>query len=245
MQQRLQKLIANAGYGSRRWAEQAIKDGKVEVNNKIASLGDKANISDNVRINGRKINLNRYQEEETKVIVLNKKVGVICSNKDTLGRKSVYDLLPKESRWVMVGRLDINTSGLLIFTNNGDLANKLMHPSSKIDREYLVRVLGEVTNNDLKKLTKGVKLEDGFAKFNKVTAIKNTKAANNWYKVVIQEGRKREVRLLWQHLGLQVSRLIRISFGNIILPRNLGANKYIYLKSSKVKLLLESVGLTK
>jgi 23S rRNA pseudouridine2605 synthase len=145
----------------------------------------------------------------------------------------------------MVGRLDINTSGLLIFTNNGDLANKLMHPSSKIDREYLVRVLGEVTNNDLKKLTKGVKLEDGFAKFNKVTAIKNTKAANNWYKVVIQEGRKREVRLLWQHLGLQVSRLIRISFGNIILPRTLGANKYIYLKSSKVKLLLESVGLTK
>jgi 23S rRNA pseudouridine2605 synthase len=147
---RLQKLIATAGYGSRRWAERLIEQGRIEVNNKTASIGDKAQITDTVKIDGRKIDLARYQEEETKVIILNKQAGVICSNKDEEGRKRVFDLLPKESRWVMVGRLDLNTSGLLLFTNNGNLANKLMHPSSEIDREYAVRVLGKVEQEDLR-----------------------------------------------------------------------------------------------
>ena len=146
MSERLQKLIANAGYGSRRWAERLIEQGRISINNQEAKLGDKALVTDKVTIDGRLIDLQRYAEEETKVLILNKQAGVICSNKDEEGRKSVFDFLPENTRWVMVGRLDLNTSGLLLFTNNGDLANKLMHPSSEIDREYAVRVLGKVEN---------------------------------------------------------------------------------------------------
>ena len=242
MAERLQKLIASAGYGSRRWAERLIEQGRIEVNNKVAQIGDQCEITDKVKIDGRSVDLERYQEEETKVLILNKQAGVICSNKDDQGRKSVYSLLPKESRWVMVGRLDLNTSGLLLFTNNGDLANKLMHPSSQIDREYAVRVLGQVESEDIKQLTTGVELEDGFAKFDRVT-IGGGEGANRWYKVVLKEGRKREVRRLWESLGFKVSRLIRIRFGEIRLPENLKANQYDYLKPGQVKLLLNAVKL--
>ncbi len=241
--ERLQKLIANAGYGSRRWAERLIEQGRIEVNNKTASIGDQCEITDKVKIDGRKIDLERYSEEETKVLILNKQAGVVCSNKDEEGRKSVYDLLPKESRWVMVGRLDLNTSGLLLFTNNGNLANKLMHPSSEIDREYAVRVLGQVEQEDLQKLTDGIELEDGFAQFNRVTT-GGGEGANRWYKVVLKEGRKREVRRLWEALGFKVSRLIRVRFGEIRLPENLKANQTQYLKPGQVSLLLKSVGLS-
>ena len=242
MAERLQKLIATAGYGSRRWAERLIEQGRIEVNNKVAQIGDQCEITDKVKIDGRSVDLERYQEEETKVLILNKQAGVICSNKDDQGRKSVYSLLPKESRWVMVGRLDLNTSGLLLFTNNGDLANKLMHPSSQIDREYAVRVLGQVEGEDIKQLTTGIELEDGFAKFDRVT-IGGGEGANRWYKVVLKEGRKREVRRLWESLGFKVSRLIRIRFGEIRLPENLKANQYDYLKPGQVKLLLNAVKL--
>lgn len=243
MPERLQKLIASAGYGSRRWAERLIKQGRIEVNNKTASIGDKAEITDRAKIDGRTIDLSRYIQQQTKVIILNKQAGVICSNSDDKGRKSVYSLLPKESHWVMVGRLDLNTSGLLLFTNNGDLANKLMHPSSQIDREYAVRVLGQVENEDLKKLTQGVDLDDGLAKFNQIT-LGGGQGANRWYKVVLKEGRKREVRRLWEALGFKVSRLIRIRFGEIRLPDNLRANQYEYLKSRQVKLLIDAVETT-
>jgi len=168
MSERLQKLIANAGYGSRRWAERLIEQGRISINNQEAKLGDKALVTDKVTIDGRLIDLQRYAEEETKVLILNKQAGVICSNKDEEGRKSVFDFLPENTRWVMVGRLDLNTSGLLLFTNNGDLANKLMHPSSEIDREYAVRVLGKVENEHIKQLTSGLELDDGFAKFHRV-----------------------------------------------------------------------------
>ncbi|SSC08906.1 tRNA pseudouridine synthase A / Ribosomal large subunit pseudouridine synthase B [bacterium endosymbiont of Bathymodiolus sp. 5 South] len=235
-------MIATAGYGSRRWAERLIEQGRIEVNNKTASIGDKAQITDTVKIDGRKIDLARYQEEETKVIILNKQAGVICSNKDEEGRKSVFDLLPKESRWVMVGRLDLNTSGLLLFTNNGNLANKLMHPSSEIDREYAVRVLGKVEQEDLRQLTDGIELDDGFAKFSRVS-VGGGQGANRWYKVVLKEGRKREVRRLWESLGFKVSRLIRIRFGEIRLPDNLRANQVDTLKPGQVKLLLDAVNL--
>ncbi|BAF61446.1 pseudouridine synthase [Candidatus Vesicomyidisocius calyptogenae] len=240
MANRLQKLIANAGYGSRRWVERLIEQGRIEVNNKIAIIGDKTEITSLVKIDGRKINLSRYVEQETKVIILNKQAGVICSNRDDKGRKSVYSLLPKESRWIMVGRLDLNTSGLLLVTNNGDLANKLMHPSSEIDREYAVRVLGQVKNKDLKKLTQGVVFDDGFSKFNQIT-FSGGKGANRWYKVVLREGKKREVRRLWEVLGFKVSRLIRIRFGEIRLPDNLKANQYDYLKTVQIKLLFNAV----
>jgi len=242
MSERLQKLIANAGYGSRRWVERLIEQGRISVNNKEATLGDKAIIDDKVTIDGRLIDLKRYSEEETKVLMLNKQAGVICSNKDEEGRKSVFDFLPENTRWVMVGRLDLNTSGLLLFTNNGDLANKLMHPSSEIDREYAVRVLGRVSDEDIKQLISGIKLDDGFAKFHKVT-LGGGDGANRWYHVVVREGRKREVRRLWEALDFKVSRLIRTRFSDIRMPDNLRANQSELLKPKQVQALLNAVKL--
>ena len=242
MSERLQKLIANAGYGSRRWAERLIEQGRISVNNKEATLGDKATIADKVTIDGRLIDLKRYSEEETKVLMLNKQAGVICSNKDEEGRKSVFDFLPENTRWVMVGRLDLNTSGLLLFTNNGDLANKLMHPSSEIDREYAVRVLGRVSDEDIQQLISGIELDDGFAKFHKVT-LGGGDGANRWYHVVVREGRKREVRRLWEALDFKVSRLIRTRFSDIRMPDNLRANQSELLKPKQVQALLNAVKL--
>ena len=242
MSERIQKLIANAGYGSRRWAERLIEQGRISINKKPAKLGDKAIITDKVTIDGRLIDLGRFSEEETKVLILNKQAGVICSNKDEEGRKSVFEFLPDNTRWVMVGRLDLNTSGLLLFTNNGDLANKLMHPSSQIDREYAVRVLGKVEDEHIKMLTKGIDLEDGFAKFHRVT-IGGGEGANRWFHVVLREGRKREVRRLWEALGFKVSRLIRTRFSDIRLPEKLRANQSEYLKPKQVQALLKSVNL--
>jgi 23S rRNA pseudouridine2605 synthase len=242
MSDRIQKLIANAGYGSRRWAERLIEQGRISINNQEAKLGDKAIISDKVTIDGRLIDLGRYAEEETKVLILNKQAGVICSNKDEEGRQSVFEFLPDNTRWVMVGRLDLNTSGLLLFTNNGDLANKLMHPSSEIDREYAVRVLGKVEDEHIKKLTNGIELEDGFAKFHRVT-LGGGEGANRWYHVVVREGRKREVRRLWEALDFKVSRLIRTRFSDIRLPEKLRANQSEYLKPKQVQALLKSVNL--
>ena len=242
MSERIQKLIANAGYGSRRWAERLIEQGRISINNHEAKLGDKAIITDKVTIDGRLIDLGRYSEEETKVLILNKQAGVICSNKDEDGRQSVFEYLPENTRWVMVGRLDLNTSGLLLFTNNGDLANKLMHPSSEIDREYAVRVLGKVEDEHIKKLTNGIELEDGFAKFHRVT-LGGGEGANRWYHVVVREGRKREVRRLWEALDFKVSRLIRTRFSDIRLPEKLRANQSEYLKPKQVQALLKSVNL--
>ena len=242
MSDRIQKLIANAGYGSRRWAERLIEQGRISINNQEAKLGDKAIITDKVTIDGRLIDLGRYSEEETKVLILNKQAGVICSNKDEEGRQSVFEFLPDNTRWVMVGRLDLNTSGLLLFTNNGVLANKLMHPSSEIDREYAVRVLGKVEDEHIKKLTNGIELEDGFAKFHRVT-LGGGEGANRWYHVVVREGRKREVRRLWEALDFKVSRLIRTRFSDIRLPEKLRANQSEYLKPKQVQALLKSVDL--
>ena len=242
MSDRIQKLIANAGYGSRRWAERLIEQGRISINSHEAKLGDKAIISDKVTIDGRLIDLGRYAEEETKVLILNKQAGVICSNKDEEGRQSVFEFLPDNTRWVMVGRLDLNTSGLLLFTNNGDLANKLMHPSSEIDREYAVRVLGKVQDEHIKKLINGIELEDGFAKFHRVT-LGGGEGANRWYHVVVREGRKREVRRLWEALDFKVSRLIRTRFSDIRLPEKLRANQSEYLKPKQVQALLKSVNL--
>ena len=242
MSDRIQKLIANAGYGSRRWAERLIEQGRISINNQEAKLGDKAIITDKVTIDGRLIDLRRYSEDETKVLILNKQAGVICSNKDEEGRQSVFEFLPENTRWVMVGRLDLNTSGLLLFTNNGDLANKLMHPSSEIDREYAVRVLGKVEDEHIKKLTNGIELEDGFAKFHRVT-LGGGEGANRWYHVVVREGRKREVRRLWEALDFKVSRLIRTRFSDIRLPEKLRANQSEYLKPKQVQALLNSVDL--
>lgn len=238
MSERIQKLIANAGYGSRRWAERLIEQERITVNNKLAILGEKIDITDIVTIDGRKIRLDRYNEEQTKIIILNKQAGYVCSANDEKDRANVFELLPKHSRWIMIGRLDINTSGLLLFTNNGDLAHKMMHPSSDIDREYSVRVLGNVTKDDLEKLKNGIELEDGFAKFHSIE-IGGGEGANSWFKVVLKEGRKREVRRLWEALGFTVSRLIRVRMDDIRLPQDLRANKTIELKPAQVESLLK------
>ena len=233
MSERLQKLIANAGYGSRRWAERLIEQGRVTLNNHDAELGDKAVLNDKVRIDGKLIDLKRYADIETKVLILNKQAGFICSTKDTEGRKSVFDLLPKNNRWIMVGRLDLNTSGLLRFTNNGELANKLMHPSAEIDKEYAVRVLGKVKEEHIKKLTNGVELEDGFAKFTDIQEGRKG-STNQWFAMVITEGRTREVRRLWESQGLRVSRLKRVRFGNVFLPSSLKGGAWRELSQEDV-----------
>jgi 23S rRNA pseudouridine2605 synthase len=234
--ERIQKLIANAGYTSRRQAERLIEQQRITLNNKVAILGDKATLDDTITIDGRKLNLDRYSVDQVRVIMLNKQAGYICSKKDEKGRKSVFDLLSKDTRWVMVGRLDLNTSGLLFFTNSGDLAHKLMHPSSEVEREYSVRVLGEVLPEHLKQLTTGIELEDGFAKFDKVSFV-GGEGANSWYKVILKEGRNREVRRMWEHLGFQVSRLIRTGFAGFALPGNLRANQLLELKPHQVQRL--------
>lgn len=240
--QRLQKLLAQAGYGSRRSAEKMIIAQRIKINNKIAKLGDKVDLEDIIKLDNKKIDLNRFKEAATKVLIMNKQAGIICSRKDPKGRKSIYELLPKNSRWVMVGRLDINTSGLIIFTTNGELANRLMHPSYEIKREYMVRVLGNVKKEHLQKLSQGVMLNNALTKFDKIKTIDN-KSANKWFKVTLSEGKYREIRRLWEILGFKVNRLIRISYSDIKLPKNLASNKFQYLKSYQIKNLMNSVDL--
>lgn len=224
--ERLQKFLAKYGVASRRKIEELINQGQITVNGKIAELGCKVDHSSNIVIAGKKFVLPKdiLEQDEIKLIMYHKPVGKVCTSSDPEGRETVYDDLPrlKNSKWISIGRLDINTSGLLLFTNNGDLANKLMHPSSNLDREYLVRILGEVTDGKLKKLLTGVMLEDGFAKFKSIAMLKNTTdSANKWFKVVLTEGRKREVRRLWEAVDCKVSRLTRIRFGQYVLPRDL------------------------
>ncbi|SFV65955.1 Ribosomal large subunit pseudouridine synthase B [hydrothermal vent metagenome] len=245
MQERVQKLLANAGYFSRRGAETAIKEGRLKFKNKIIELGDKCDIDTQIYLDDKPIDLHRFRTYRTQVLMMNKQAGVICSRKDPEKRKSVFEYLPTGQRWVMVGRLDFNTSGLLLWTNNGELANRLMHPSYQIDREYAVRVLGEVKEEDLKKLIKGVELDDGFiASFKKIN-FAGGEGANRWYKVVLQEGKYREVRRLWEALGFKVSRLIRIRYGDVKLIDKLKPNKTEALKPKQVDALLGLVRLPK
>lgn len=241
--ERIQKLLANAGYFSRRSAEEAIKKGRLKFKNKPVELGDKCTIHTAVFLDDKPIDLERFKTYRTQVLIMNKQAGVICSRKDPKQRKSVFEYLPTGQRWVMVGRLDYNTSGLLLFTNNGELANRLMHPKYQIDREYAVRVLGEVKEEDLLKLKTGVKLDDGFiASFKKIT-FAGGEGANRWYKVVLQEGKYREVRRLWESLEFKVSRLIRIRYGEVRLPDKLRPNKTEALKPKQIEVLLNLVGI--
>ena len=221
--ERIQKVIAAAGLGSRREIETWIAAGRVTINGRPAKLGDRIRESDRVSVDGRPVKaLERVGETRHRVILYHKPEGELTTRKDPEGRPTVFEALPRlrGSRWVSVGRLDTNTSGLLIFTNDGALANKLMHPSSEIEREYAVRVLGKVTDEQLALLQRGVKLEDGMAKFDDIREA-GGEGANHWYHVVLREGRNREVRRLWEAIGLTVSRLIRVRFGDLALPRDL------------------------
>lgn len=226
MAERLQKVLANAGLASRREIEKWIDAKRIKVNGKIAIPGTRVTNKDKIFIDDKLVYMNN-DELINQTIAYHKPAGQICSRNDPEGRDTVFSHLPKlkNQRWISVGRLDINTSGLLLFTTDGELANKLMHPSSEIEREYAVRVLGEVSNTMIKKLTDGVKLNDGMAKFKSVKEA-GGEGANHWYNVILTEGKNREVRRLWEAIGIKVSRLMRIRFGEIKLNRALQAGNW-------------------
>ena len=242
--EKLQKLLARMGLGSRRGLEEVIKAGRVSINGKVATLGDRAVLTDEIRIDGRLVRLKAEREKRRRVIAYYKPEGEICSASDPEGRPTVFDRLPKLTgdRWVMVGRLDINSSGLLLFTNDGELAHRLMHPSNEVVREYAVRVLGEVTPQIASQLTQGVLLEDGMAKFDDIKEGGGT-GVNKWYHVTIKEGRKREVRRMFESQELKVSRLIRTRYSTVILPKELRTGRFIELDAKDIGKLVESVGL--
>ncbi|WP_131775276.1 23S rRNA pseudouridine(2605) synthase RluB [Legionella impletisoli] len=218
--ERLQKVLSQAGLGSRREMERWIENGLIHVNGEQAKLGDSVSADDKISVKGRIIANPLKLATKTRILLYHKPVGEISSRKDPKHSKTVFDHLPhlKQGRWIQVGRLDINTSGLLIFTNNGELANRLMHPKYELEREYAVRVRGEVNRETIRALEKGVELEDGVAKFKKIE-FRGGEGTNSWYHVVITEGKNREVRRLWQSQGVEVSRLIRIRYGSLSLPR--------------------------
>lgn len=244
MKERIQKLLAHAGYGSRREIERYIEAGEVMVNGKPAELGQLIAPHDQVQLRGQRIHLEARLAATPKVLVYHKKAGEMCTRSDPEGRPTVFDSLPRlqQGRWVMVGRLDVNTDGLLLFTTDGELANKLMHPSSEVEREYAVRVLGEVPTEMLQQLQTGVELEDGMAKFDSVREA-GGEGANHWYHVILREGRNREVRRLWEAVGITVSRLIRVRYGVIGLPRYLRQGFHEELDVKALRKLYESVGL--
>jgi len=239
--ERIQKLLALVGIGSRREIEKWIAAGKISVNGKIANLGERISKNDKIIIDGQRVRLDRNINTKQRILAYHKLAGEVSTRKDERNRNTVFDHLPRiiNGRWISVGRLDISTFGLLLFTNDGEIANQLMHPSSGIEREYAVRVLGNVDDDIINKLNTGVDLEDGLARF---VSIKDAggEGANHWYHVILKEGRHREVRRLWESQGVAVSRLIRIRFGSFKLPRNLRPGKYRELSTTEIKNLLSS-----
>ena len=235
MSEKLQKVLARVGLGSRRHMEEAIIQGRVSVNGKIAEIGQRIEATDELRVDGRRVDFALEEETRRRVIIYYKPEGEICSRQDPEGRPTVFDSLPnlRGERWVMVGRLDINSSGLLVFTNDGELANRLMHPSNEVEREYAVRVMGEVTPTARQALLDGVTLDDGPAKFESFTEV-GGEGINRWYQVVVKEGRNREVRRLFESQGLRVSRLLRIRYGTISLPRQLHTGRWIELDKDEI-----------
>lgn len=244
--ERIQKKLAHLGFGSRREIERLIEAGLVKVNNKPATLGQHLIGNELVQVKGRKVVLSEIRsEKKTRVLAYHKPLGVLCTRKDEQGRPTVFEHLPplKNARWVMIGRLDANTTGLLLFTNNGKLANELMHPSAEIEREYLVRVFGEVNEDKLQQLETGVELEDGMAHFDKIHAISpDEEAMNNHFTVTLHEGRNREVRRLWEAVDCQVSRLKRVRYGSYEIPKILKQGKTMELTDSEIRQLIKSKG---
>ena len=233
---RLQKVIANAGLGSRRQVEQWISEGRIRVNGEVAELGMRVTSADRVQVNGRY--MSTRNSGRTRVLMYHKPVGELTSRSDPQGRPVVFDRLPSLSgqRWINVGRLDMNTSGMLLFTTDGELANRLMHPSSEVSREYLVRVLGDVKQQDILRVSTGVELEDGVASFDEIEPI-GGRGANAWYRVVVREGKNRLVRRLWESQGFTVSRLKRSSYGPLSLPRDLSPGRWVELDRDQIKTL--------
>ncbi len=235
MSEKIQKILANAGLGSRRQIETWIQEGRITVNGRKATIGDRMTYHDKVCVDDREIKLIKSKNQKSRVLLYHKPEGEMCTRHDPEGRPTIFERLPiiRNSRWICVGRLDLNTSGLLLITNDGELANLLMHPSSQIEREYAVRVRGEVTNEILGKLQKGVPLEDGIARFESIVDAGGS-GANHWYHVTVKEGRNRLVRRLWEALNFTISRLIRIRYGNVYLPSGLRRGKHVELTEDEV-----------
>ncbi|WP_282110818.1 23S rRNA pseudouridine(2605) synthase RluB [Shewanella algicola] len=244
MSEKLQKVLARAGHGSRREMEAWIAAGRVSVDGEIAGLGDRVEADAKIRIDGRAVSLKSADDIVCRVLAYHKPEGEICSRKDPEGRTTVFERLPKvrDARWVAVGRLDINTSGLLLFTCDGELANRLMHPSNEVEREYAVRTFGEVPEAAVQRLRTGVTLEDGPAQFDSIKAA-GGEGINQWWHVTLREGRNREVRRLWESQEVQVSRLIRVRYGQVELPKTLPRGGWIELPIDQVNYLRQLAGL--
>lgn len=224
---RLQKLLSAAGLASRRQVEQWITEGRLTIAGRVAKLGDRADAGDEIRLDGRKLDLGPQGITEHQVLLYHKPLGEVTTRRDPQGRPTVFDRLPppKHGRWIVVGRLDVNTSGLLLFTTDGELAHRLMHPSSQIEREYLVRVRGRPAAQTIRELLHGIALEEGPAAFDRIidepASGGEPSARNASYRLVLHEGRNREVRRMWEAVGHEVSRLLRVRYGPVELPRDL------------------------
>lgn len=245
MPERLQKWLATAGVGSRRQVDAWIAEGRVRVNGKPAVPGQKVSGTERIMVDGRVIAvLAPRHQPRPRVILYHKPVGEVCTRTDPEGRPTVFEALPKlgRGRWVIVGRLDIDTSGLLLFTTDGTLANALMHPSGELVREYAVRVHGRAAPDDLRRLREGVELEDGPARF-ELLEEEGGEGANRWYRVSVAEGRNRIVRRLWEAVGCQVARLMRVRFGPVELPRHLPRGRWRDIQGRELEELYVAVGL--
>ncbi len=243
--QRLHKRLAQVGCGSRRTIEEWIRAGRITVNGLPAQVGASVSPGDVVCIDGKTVNWEQTATAMPRVLIYNKPSGEMCTRSDPEGRATVFDRLPRVAgRWVMVGRLDYTTLGLLLFTNDGELAHRLMHPSRAMEREYAVRVLGQVDNDMLRRLREGVILEDGPARFDAIVDA-GGQGSNHWYHVIVHEGRNREVRRLWESQGVTVSRLMRVRYGPIMLPKGLLPGRHRDLEEAEVNALLAAAGMAK
>ena len=241
MSERLQKYLAQAGFGSRRQIEDWIRAGRITVNGNAALLGMRVSGNETIKLDGKVLHI---QSVKRRVLAYYKPVGEVTSRADPEGRATVFDDLPALSsgRWLSVGRLDLNTQGLLLLTTDGELANKLMHPSAEVEREYAVRVLGAVDKTVLERLRTGVELDDGPAAFDEIVDVGGS-GANHWYHVILKEGRHREVRRLWESQGIVVSRLVRVRFGPIELRRGLRLGRWDELNDQQIAALLAATGM--
>ncbi len=247
MSEKLQKVLARAGVGSRRQMEGWIQAGRVSVNGQVATIGDRVELKDVVRVDGHPVSIKSAEEAMKRIIIYHKPVGEVSARNDPEGRPTVFDHLPRLSglRWVQVGRLDINTSGLMLFTTDGELAHRLMHPSNEFVREYAVRARGTLDDKQLQALRTGVLLDDGIAKFDTIKdAGGSEEGVNHWYKATLKEGKYRMVRRLFDSQGVEVSRLIRISFAGIALPPELKQGRWVDLDQAHFDELLGKVKLT-
>lgn len=242
--ERIHKIMASAGLGSRRGLENEIKAGAIKLNDKVAQIGATISVDDVIEYNGQRFRVAETTGSPGQLIIYNKPLGELCTRDDPEGRRTVFDKLPrpKQGRWVTVGRLDINTTGLLLLTTDGELANALMHPSSGVDREYACRVRGAVGADTLQRLRDGVELEDGPAKFSDIVE-SGGEGQNHWYHVVILEGRNREVRRLWESQGVTVSRLKRVRYGPVFMPSRVKVGQWEELPPRDIRTLREDVKL--